>query len=55
MDQQERPGLTIIQLMSLIALLGIVLTIAAWLWSGPGDDAQTDAAVQQLDGSAESQ
>lgn len=55
MDEQPRSGLTIIQLMLLIAALGIVLTIAAWLWQGPDDVRQSDAAEQQLDAGAENQ
>lgn len=55
MDQQQQTGLTIIQLLSLIALLGIALTIAAWLWPGPDDAAGTDFPVQQEEGVTESQ
>lgn len=55
MDQQPRKELTIVQLMSLIALLGIGLTIAAWLWPAPGDGDQSNAAVEQNGGIAESQ
>ncbi len=49
MEQQPRKGLTIIQWLSLVALLGIVLTIAASLWSGPSDSrhSDVDAATQQ--------
>ena len=55
MDQQQQTGMTIIQLLSLIALLGIALTIVAWLWPGPDDDARTDSAVQQEEEVAEPQ
>lgn len=54
MGQQPRKELTIVQLMSLIALLGIGLTIAAWLWPAPGGE-QSNAAVEQNSGIAESQ
>ena len=50
MEPQPHKGLTIIQWLSLVALLGVVLTIAAWLWSGPSgsDSAGAAAETQQL-------
>lgn len=35
MERRPYKGLTIIQWLLLVALLGIVLTIAAVMWSGP--------------------
>jgi Tfp pilus assembly protein PilE len=54
MEQQPRKGLTIIQLMSLVALLGIALTIAAWLWSGPENLRQSSIDSETQRGVADS-
>jgi hypothetical protein len=54
-QQQPRKGLTIIQLMSLVALLGIALTIVAWLWSGPASLQQSNADSESQSSVAESQ
>lgn len=55
MNQQPRKGLTIIQIMSLVALLGIVLTIAASIWQGPAGQDTPNVEAEQQDGNAGSQ
>lgn len=55
MEQQPRKGLTIIQWLLLVALLGVALTIAAWLWSGPSGPDQSNAGAATQQSVAESQ
>ena len=48
MEQQPHRGLTIVQWMLLVAVLGIVLTIAASIWQGPSrpDVVDVETGVQ---------
>jgi Tfp pilus assembly protein PilE len=55
MKLQSEKGLTIIKLMSLIALLGIALTIAAWLWPEPAGVRESNAEAENQRSVAESQ
>jgi len=55
MDQQPRKGLTLIQIMLLVALLGLVLTIAASIWQGPPGRDTPDVEAEQENGSAGTQ
>jgi len=55
MNHQPRKQLTVIQIMLLVALLGIALTVAVSLWDGPSgaDSANVDAEIPY--GSSQSQ
>jgi flagellar basal body-associated protein FliL len=55
MDEQTRDGLTVIQVLSLVLVLGVVLTIAAWLWNEPPDSEQSNADAETQQGIANSQ
>ena len=55
MEEETRDGLTVIQVLSLVLVLGIVLTIAVWLWSGPPDSDQSNAGAETPQGIANSQ
>ena len=54
MDEQTRDGLTVLQVLSLVLVLGVVLTIAAWLWN-PSDSDQSNADAETPQGIANSQ
>lgn len=54
MNQQPRKGLTLLQLMSLVALLGVLLTIAAALWQGPSGNGAAGPGAESVSGNAES-
>ena len=52
MEEETRDGLTVIQVLSLVLVLGVVLTIAAWLWTAPVDNEQSNAGTESSQGIA---
>ncbi|MGD8808650.1 MAG: hypothetical protein PVG24_03540 [Gammaproteobacteria bacterium] len=50
MDNQPRKRLTLIQIMLLVALVGILLTVAVSVWDGPGgaDSPGIDEEMQEV-------
>jgi Tfp pilus assembly protein PilE len=52
MEEEDRDGLTVIQVLSLVLVLGVVLTIAAWLWTAPVDNEPSNDGAETSQGIA---